>query len=67
LSDFNYSSEYSSSSKEDEKPKCKKGDFTGICLMGKSSRNIFDSDSNVCDDLSFKSLSLKVVELENAL
>jgi hypothetical protein len=67
LSDFDYSSEYSSSSKEDEKPKCKKGDFTGLCLMGKSSRNIFDSDSNVSDDLSFKSLSLKVVELENAL
>jgi hypothetical protein len=67
LSDFDYSSEYSSSSEEDEKPKCKKGDFTGLCLMGKSSRNIFDSDSNVSDDLSFKSLSLKVVELENAL
>jgi hypothetical protein len=33
--------------------------------MGKSSRN--DSDSDVSDDLSFKSLSSKVVELENAL
>jgi hypothetical protein len=33
--------------------------------MGKSSRNDFDSD--VSDDLSFKSLSFKVVELENAL
>jgi hypothetical protein len=34
-------------------------------LNGKSSRN--DSDSDVSDDLSFKSLSSKVVELENTL
>jgi hypothetical protein len=67
LSNFDFSSEDFSSSEEDEKPKCKKGDFTGICLMGKSSRNVFDSDSDVSDDLSFESLSLKVVELENAL
>jgi hypothetical protein len=67
LSNFDFSSEYSSSSKEDEKPKCKKSDFTGLCLMGKSSRNISDSDSDVSDDLSFKSLSLRVTELENAL
>jgi hypothetical protein len=33
--------------------------------MGKSSRNI--SDSNVSDDLSPESLSLRVIELENAL
>jgi hypothetical protein len=33
--------------------------------MGKSSRHIFDSD--VSDDLSPKGLSLRVVELENAL
>jgi hypothetical protein len=46
LSDFEFSSEDSSSSEEDEKPKCKKGDFTGLCLMGKSSRNVFDSDSD---------------------
>jgi hypothetical protein len=65
LSDFDFSSEDSSSSEEDEKIKCKKGDFTGSCLMGKSSRN--DSDSNVSDDLSFESLSFKVVELEKAL
>jgi hypothetical protein len=65
LSDFDFSSEDSSSSEEDEKIKCKKGDFTGSCLMGKSSRN--DSDSNVSDDLSFESLSSKVVELEKAL
>jgi hypothetical protein len=65
LSDFNFSSEDSSSSEEDEKIKCKKGNFTELCLMGKSSRN--DSDSDVSDDLSFESLSSKVVELENAL
>jgi hypothetical protein len=35
--------------------------------MGKSSPNDSDSDSDVSDDLSFKSLSSKVVELENAL
>jgi hypothetical protein len=65
LSDFDYSSEDSSSSKEDEKIKCKKGDFTGLCLIGKSSRN--DSESDVGDDLSFESLSSKVVKLEDAL
>jgi hypothetical protein len=35
--------------------------------MGKSSRNISNSDSDICDDLSFKSISLKVVLLVNAL
>jgi hypothetical protein len=65
LSDFEFSSEDSSRSEEDEKVKCKQGDFTGLCLMGKSSRNAFDSDVN--DDLSFESLSLRVAELENAL
>jgi hypothetical protein len=35
--------------------------------MGKSSRNVFDSDSDVSDDLSFESLSLRVAMLENAL
>jgi hypothetical protein len=35
--------------------------------MCKSSPNDSDSDSNVSDDLSFESLSFKVVELENAL
>jgi hypothetical protein len=58
-------SEDSSSSEEDEKIKCKKDDFIGLCLMGKSSWN--DSDSDVSDDLSFESLSSKVVKLENAL
>jgi hypothetical protein len=67
LSDFDFSSEDSSSLEEDEKPKCKEDDFTGICLMGKSSRNVSDCESNVSDHLSFESLSLRVAELENAL
>jgi hypothetical protein len=37
----------------------------GLCLIGKSSQN--DSDSDVRDDLSFKSLSSKVIELKNTL
>jgi hypothetical protein len=53
LSNFDFSSEDSSSSKEDVKVKRKQGDFTGLCLMGKSSRNI--SDFDVSDDLSFES------------
>jgi hypothetical protein len=57
----------SSSSEEDEKVKRKTGDFTGLCLMGKSFRHISDSDSDVSDDLSLESLSLKVIELENTL
>jgi hypothetical protein len=67
LSDFDFSNDDSSNSEEDEKVKCKQGDFTGLCLMGKSSRNISNSDSDVSDDLSAESLSLRVVELENAL
>jgi hypothetical protein len=55
LSDFDFSSEDSSSLEEDEKPKCKKADFTGLCLIGKSLRNVSDSDSDVSDDLSFES------------
>jgi hypothetical protein len=35
--------------------------------MGKSSRNISDSDSDVSDDLSPDGLSFKVIELDNAL
>jgi hypothetical protein len=53
LSDFDFSSDDSSSSEEDEKFKRKQGDFTVLCLMGKSSRNI--SDFDVSDDLSFES------------
>jgi hypothetical protein len=37
LSGLDFSSDDSSSSEEDEKPKRKTGDFTGLCLMGKSS------------------------------
>jgi hypothetical protein len=61
------SSDDSSSSEEDERPKCKRGDFTGLCLMGKSSRHISDSDSDVSDDSYPEGLSLRVAELENAL
>jgi hypothetical protein len=67
LSDFDFSSDDSSSSEDDEKVKRKQGDFTGLCLMGKSSRSIPNSDSYVSDDLSFEGLSLIVIELENAL
>jgi hypothetical protein len=37
LSDLDFSNDDSSSSEEDEKPKCKTDDFTSLCLMGKSS------------------------------
>jgi hypothetical protein len=67
LSDLDFSTDDSSSSEEDEKPKRKTGGFTGLCLMDKSSRHISDSDSNINDDLSPGSLFLRVVELENAL
>jgi hypothetical protein len=33
LRDFDFSSEYSSGSEEDEKINCKKGDFTGCALL----------------------------------
>jgi hypothetical protein len=67
LSDLDFSSNDSFSSEEDEKVKRKQGDFTSLCLMDKSSRHISDSDSNVSDDLSLESLSLRVIELENDL
>jgi hypothetical protein len=67
LSDSDFSSDDSSSSKEDEKVKRKQGDFTSLCLMGKSSRNISDSNSDVSDDLSPESLSLRVIKLKNTL
>jgi hypothetical protein len=38
LSDLNFSSDDSSSSEKDERPKRKTGDFIGLCLMGKSFR-----------------------------
>jgi hypothetical protein len=65
LSDLDFSSDDSSSSEEDERSKRKTGDFTGLCLMGKSSWHI--SDSDVSDDSSPEGLSLRVTELENAL
>jgi hypothetical protein len=58
LSDFYFSSDDSSSSEEDEKVKSKLGDFTDLCLMGKSSRHISNSDYDVSDDLSPDGLSL---------
>jgi hypothetical protein len=67
LSDLDFSSDDSSSSEEDERPKRKTGDFTDLCLMGKSSRHISNFDSDVSDDSSPESLSSRVVELENAL
>jgi hypothetical protein len=49
LSDFNFSSDDSSSSEDDEKVKHKQDDFTSLCLMGKSSRHISNSNSDVMD------------------
>jgi hypothetical protein len=67
LSDLNFSSDDSSISEEDDRPKRKTGDFTGLCLMGKLSRHISDSDSDVSDDSSLEGLSLRVAEPKNAL
>jgi hypothetical protein len=72
LSDFDFSSEDSSSLEEDEKINYKKKvDFTGLCLMakGRSSWNNSHSipDSNVSDDLTYDGLSSKVHKLEDAL
>jgi hypothetical protein len=66
LSDLNFSSDDSSSSEEDERPKRKTSDFTGLCLMGKSSWHISYSDSDVSDDSSPEGISLRAAELENA-
>jgi hypothetical protein len=65
LTDFDFSSDDSSTSEEDEKVRHKQGDFTSLCLMGKPSRNI--SDSDLSEDLSFESHSLKIAKLENVL
>jgi hypothetical protein len=62
LSDLNFSSDDSSNTEEDERPKRKTDDFTGLCLMSKASRHI--SDCDVSDDSSLKSLSLRVIELK---
>jgi hypothetical protein len=58
LSDLDFSSDDSSSSEEDERPKRKTDDFTGLCLMGKSSWHISNSDSDVSDDSSPEGPSL---------
>jgi hypothetical protein len=58
LSDLDFSSDDSSSSDEDERPKRKTGDFTGLCLMGKSLQYISDSNFDVSDDSSPKGLAL---------
>jgi hypothetical protein len=69
LSDFNFSSENSSSLVEDEKAnhKKKEGDFTRLCLMTKGRSSWNDSDSDVSDDLTYDGLSSKVHKLEDAL
>jgi hypothetical protein len=67
LSDLDFSSNDSSSSEDDEKLKRKTCDFTALCLMGKASRHISDSDSDISDDSSPEDLSLRVAKLENAL
>jgi hypothetical protein len=71
LSDFDFSSEDSSSLEENEKANYKKKecDFTELCLMakGRSSRNNSDSESDVSDDLTYGDLSSKMHKLEDAL
>jgi hypothetical protein len=67
LSDIDFSSDNSSSSEEDEKVKRKSDNFIGLCIIVKSSRHMSYSDSDVSDDLSYESLSLRVVKFENAL
>jgi hypothetical protein len=42
-------------------------EISPLCLRGKSSRNISDSDFDVSDDLSSESLFLRVIECENVL
>jgi hypothetical protein len=67
LSDFDFSSEDSTSLEEDEQVnhKKKEGDFTRLCLMtrGGSSRNDSDSDFDVSDDLTYDGLLLKCINL----
>jgi hypothetical protein len=65
LNDLDFSSDDSSGSEEDEKLKRKTDDFNSLCLMGKFLRHI--SDSDVSDDSSPNSISLRVVELENII
>jgi hypothetical protein len=58
LSDLDFSNDDSSSSEEDERSKRKTDDFTSLCLIGKSSWHISDSNSDVSDDSSPEGLSL---------
>jgi hypothetical protein len=58
LRDLDFSNDDFSSLEEDERPKHKTDDFIGLCLMGKSSRHISDSDSDISDDSSPEGLSL---------
>jgi hypothetical protein len=67
LSDLDFSNDDSSSSEEDERPKRKTGDFTSLCLMGKSSWHISDSDFDVSDDSFLDGLSLRVAKLKNVV
>jgi hypothetical protein len=71
LSDFNFSSEDSSSSEGDQKfnYKKKEGDFIRLCLMtkGGSSRNNAYSDSDLSDDLIYDNLCSKVHKCDDAL
>jgi hypothetical protein len=71
LSNFDFSSEDSPSSEEDERVNYNKreGDFTGLCIMakGRSSWNNSDSDSDVSEDLTYDGLSSKVHRHEDAL
>jgi hypothetical protein len=76
LSDLEFSSDDSSSSEEDEKVKRKPGNFTGLCLMGKSSRHISDftdQDQLLCKvfhenkrlNLELESASSKIATLRS--
>jgi hypothetical protein len=56
LNNLDFSNDDSSRSEEDERHKRKTCDFIGLCLMGKSSQHI--SDSDVSDDSSPDGLSL---------
>jgi hypothetical protein len=71
LSDFDFSSEDSSSLEKDEKVnyKNKEGNFTGLCLMIEGGPSWSDSNSNsdVSDDLTYDGLSSKVHKLQDAL
>jgi hypothetical protein len=69
LSDFDFSSEDSLCSEDDEKVnyKMKEDDFTGLCLMTKEGSSRNDSDSDVSDDFTYDGLSSKMHKLEDAL